>query len=121
MGFTLRAALAVLGTDARVVVAELVPAVVSWARHEMIEVFGKSLTDPRVSIREADAVQIIRSGVSTFDAIMLDVDNGPNALTRKANDALYNFDGRAPARGCAPAAARRVVFAPGSTFPPAAS
>jgi spermidine synthase len=93
MGFTLRAALAVLGADARVVVAELVPAVVSWARDSMAEVFGKSLTDPRVNIREADVIQIIRSGVSTFDAIMLDVDNGPEGLTRKANDALYDFQG----------------------------
>jgi spermidine synthase len=93
MGFTLRAALAVLGADARVLVAELVPAVVSWARDSMAEVFGKSLSDPRVNIREADVVQIIRSGVSTFDAIMLDVDNGPEGLTRKANDALYDFDG----------------------------
>jgi spermidine synthase len=93
MGFTLRAALAVLRTDARVLVVELVPAVVSWARGSMVEVFGKSITDPRVNIREADVVQIIRSGISTFDAIMLDVDNGPEGLTRKANDALYDLDG----------------------------
>ena len=54
MGFTLRAALAALGPAARIVVAELVPAVVAWARGPMAEVFGNSLTDPRVSIREAD-------------------------------------------------------------------
>ena len=57
MGFTLRAALAALGPDARIVVAELVPAVVAWARGPMAEVFGDSLTDPRVSIREADVGQ----------------------------------------------------------------
>jgi len=93
MGFTLRAALAVLGPDAEVIVAELVPAVVSWARNSMAEVFGKSLSDPRVDIRETDVVQIIRSGGSALDAIVLDVDNGPEGLTRKANDALYTFDG----------------------------
>src|SRR3954451_7069186 len=76
MGFTLRAALAVLGPEARIVVAELVPAVVAWARGSMVEVFGTSLTDPRVTIRESDVGHLIRSGRSTFDAILLDVDNG---------------------------------------------
>src|ERR1700712_5632706 len=61
MGFTLRAALAVLGTGARIVVAELVPAVVAWARGPMAEIFGDSLTDPRVSIREADVGDVMRS------------------------------------------------------------
>ena len=60
MGFTLRAALAVLGTEARIIVAELVPAVLAWARGPMAEIFGKSLTDPRVSIREADVGHLIR-------------------------------------------------------------
>ena len=62
MGFTLRAALAALGADARIVVAELVPAVLAWARGPMAEVFGSSLTDPRVSAREADVADLIRSG-----------------------------------------------------------
>ena len=93
MGFTLRAALAVLGTEARIIVAELVPAVLAWARGSMVEVFGKSLTDPRVSIRESDVGHLIRSGRSTFDAILLDVDNGPEGLTRKGNDALYDLEG----------------------------
>ena len=98
MGFTLRAALAALGTDARIVVAELVPAVLAWARGSMASVFDKSLTDPRVSIREADVGHLIRSGRSTFDAILLDVDNGPEGLTRKANDALYDLEGLSAAR-----------------------
>ena len=98
MGFTLRAALAALGPDARIVVAELVPAVVAWARGPMAEVFGDSLTDPRVSIREADVGQLIRSDASAFDAILLDVDNGPEGLTRKANDALYDLKGLSAAR-----------------------
>ena len=98
MGFTLRAALAVLGTEARIVVAELVPAVVAWARSSMAEVFGKSLTDPRVSVREADVGDLIRSGRSPYDAILLDVDNGPEGLTRKSNDRLYDLEGLSAAR-----------------------
>jgi spermidine synthase len=93
MGFTLRAALTVLGSEARITVAELVPAVLRWARGSMVEVFGTSLTDPRVSIREADVGHLIRAGRSTFDAILLDVDNGPEGLTRKNNDALYDLEG----------------------------
>ena len=77
MGFTLRAALAVLGSDARIVVAELVPAVIAWARGPMAGIFGDCLTDPRADIREADVVDVIRSHQSAFDAILLDVDNGP--------------------------------------------
>ena len=98
MGFTLRAALVALGPDARIVVAELVPAVVAWARGPMAEVFGTSLTDPRVSIREADVGEVIRSDAAAFDAILLDVDNGPEGLTRKANDALYDLKGLGGAR-----------------------
>jgi spermidine synthase len=93
MGFTLRAALAVLGPEARIMVAELVPAVIAWARGPMAPLFGGSLSDPRASIREADAVDVIRSHASVFDAILLDVDNGPEALIRKANDSLYDSKG----------------------------
>ena len=93
MGFTLRAALTVLGPDAKIVVAELVPAVVAWARGPMAEIFGDSLNDPRVSILETDVTEVIRSKPRAFDAILLDVDNGPEGLTRKANDALYNSAG----------------------------
>jgi spermidine synthase len=93
MGFTLRAVLAAIAGEARIVVAELVPAVLAWARGPLAEVFGDSLSDPRVSIREADVGHLIRSGRSRFDAILLDVDNGPAALTRKANDGLYDLAG----------------------------
>jgi spermidine synthase len=93
MGFTLRAALTVLGAEARIVVAELVPAVIAWAREPMADLFGNSLTDPRASIREADVIDVIQSSPSAFDAILLDVDNGPEALIRKANDALYDLKG----------------------------
>jgi len=93
MGFTLRAALAALGSEARIMVAELVPAVIAWARGPMADLFGDSLDDPRASILSADVVDVIRSRPSAFDAILLDVDNGPEGLIRKANDALYNAVG----------------------------
>ena len=93
MGFTLRAALAVLGSEARIVVAELVPAVIDWARGPMAEIFGDSLVDPRASIRGADVLDVIRSHAAAFDAILLDVDNGPEGLIRRANDALYDSKG----------------------------
>jgi spermidine synthase len=93
MGFTLRAALAVLGPEARITVAELVPAVIAWARGPMADLFGDSLDDARVSIRSADVIEVIQSHASAFDAILLDVDNGPEGLIRKANDALYDPKG----------------------------
>jgi spermidine synthase len=93
MGFTLRAALAVLGSEARITVAELVPAVIAWARGPMAGIFGDSMTDPRVSIREGDVADVIKAKASAFDAILLDVDNGPEGLIRKANDALYDLGG----------------------------
>jgi spermidine synthase len=98
MGFTLRAALAELGGDAEVIVAELVPAVVTWARGPMAELFGGSLDDPRVVVRETDVAGLIRSGAATYDAILLDVDNGPEGLSREANDGLYDMAGLATAR-----------------------
>src|SRR5450631_2532044 len=93
MGFTLRAALAVLGEGARVMVAELVPAVIAWAHGPMAEIFGDSLSDPRADIRSADVVEVIRTHTGAFDAILLDVDNGPDGLIRRANDALYDSKG----------------------------
>lgn len=93
MGFTLRAMLAEVGEDARVAVSELVPAVVAWARGPMAEIFGSSLADPRVSIRECDVSGMIRSGRAAYDAILLDVDNGPEGLTRPGNDRLYDEGG----------------------------
>jgi spermidine synthase len=98
MGFTLRAALAELGSDAQVTVAELVPAVVAWAQGPMAEVFGDSLTDSRVSIFEGDVGGLIRSSRSAYDVILLDVDNGPEGLTREANDSHYDMAGLSAAR-----------------------
>ncbi len=93
MGFTLRAALSALGVDAQVVVAELVPAVVAWAKGPMAEVFAGSLADARVGIHEGDVGEAIRTGPARYDAILLDVDNGPDGLTRDSNDVLYAANG----------------------------
>lgn len=98
MGFTLRAALAALDGDAAVTVAELVPEVVAWARGPMAEIFGGCLDDPRVTIREADVGQLIRAQAAAWDAILLDVDNGPEGIVYKGNDALYGTAGLAAAR-----------------------
>jgi spermidine synthase len=98
MGFTLRAALAGLGGDAEILVAELVPAVMAWARGPMAELTGDCLDDRRVNIREVDVGAVITSGRASFDAILLDVDNGPEGSSRSANDSLYNLRGLEAAR-----------------------
>ncbi|BCP51688.1 spermidine synthase [Kaistia sp. 32K] len=99
MGFTLRAALAEFGPDAAITVAELVPAVVAWARGPMQPVFGDCLDDPRVKIHVGDVGDPIRAGRGSFDAILLDVDNGPDGLTRESNDGLYTLQGLGAAYG----------------------
>jgi spermidine synthase len=97
MGFTLRAALGVLGPHARIDVAEIVPQVVAWARGPMAELHGTSLTDPRVHIEEADVGALIAQAAArrdtAYDAILLDVDNGPDGLSRPGNDRLYGKAG----------------------------
>ena len=93
MGFTLAAALRHVGDDAQVVVAELVPAVVAWNRGPLGGVAGHPLQDPRVSVYEGDVARVLRSGQQTYDAILLDVDNGPEGLTRQENDWLYGVNG----------------------------
>jgi spermidine synthase len=98
MGFTLRAALAVLPPGAEVVVAELVPAVVGWARGPLAELFAGSLDDPRVRVREGDVAEIIGEAAAAWDAILLDVDNGPDGLDRAANDLIYGEAGLAATR-----------------------
>ena len=98
MGFTLRAALAALPERAEIVVAELVPAVAAWARGPLAEIFGGILDDPRVSVRETDVAAPIAEATGTFDAILLDVDNGPDGLTHPGNDRLYDHAGLGRAR-----------------------
>ncbi|MGO4712971.1 spermidine synthase [Bradyrhizobium sp. 2TAF24] len=97
MGFTLRAALQVAGPKAQIVVAELVPAVIAWAKGPLSGLFENALSDPRVDLRQADVTDVIRAKKSFYDAILLDVDNGPEGLTRSANDRLYHSAGLAEA------------------------
>jgi spermidine synthase len=98
MGFTLRAALGALGAKAEIVVAEIVPAVVAWARGPLAGIYGGCLDDPRVHIAEEDVADLIAAREGAYDAILLDVDNGPDGLTRPANDRLYSHTGLAAAR-----------------------
>lgn len=93
MGFTLRAALAILPDEASITVAELVPEVLAWAHGPLAPVFSGSLQDHRVELCEADVGALIASGRKLFDAILLDVDNGPEGLTREFNDNLYSATG----------------------------
>lgn len=96
MGFTLRAALGVFGPGARIVVAELVPAVIAWAKGSLAGLYGDSLADPRGEVREGDVAALIAEG--GWDAILLDVDNGPRGLSRPGNDGLYGPRGLAVAK-----------------------
>jgi spermidine synthase len=98
MGFTLRAALAALGPDARVTIAELVPEIIIWAKGPMAALTAHCLDDPRVRLISGDVVHQIETNPGTFDAILLDVDNGPDGLVRAANDRLYSRDGLKAAR-----------------------
>jgi spermidine synthase len=98
MGFTLRAAQAVVPADARLVVAEIVPELALWARDQMAPVFGDCLGDPRVTLRLGDVGAMIREATGLYDAILLDVDNGPDGVTRAENDTLYGMAGLQAAR-----------------------
>ena len=93
MGFTLAAALKTVGPDAEIVVAELVPEVVEWNRTLIGAPAGQPLTDPRSSVYIGDVGDLIRQSAGVFDAILMDVDNGPEALVRRENDWLYGAPG----------------------------
>lgn len=93
MGFTLRATLTASKPDASITVVELMPAVLAWARGPMAEIFGGSLDDKRVELRQADVIDVIHAAARTYDAVLLDVDNGPEGLMRTENDALYSAGG----------------------------
>lgn len=98
MGFTLRAALAALDGKAHVTVAELVPEIVEWARGPMAELTAGCLDDPRVSLAVCDVADAIDATTASWDAILLDVDNGPDGLVRAANDRIYSPAGLAAAK-----------------------
>ncbi|WP_439547555.1 spermidine synthase [Sandarakinorhabdus sp.] len=98
MGFTLRAVLGRLGADARVTVVELVPGIIEWARGAMAAVTQGCLDDRRVTLTMGDVAAAMAQATAHYDAILLDVDNGPDGLTRAANDGLYSPQGLAAAR-----------------------
>lgn len=89
MGFTLAAALQHLGPTAKVIVAELVPEVVEWNRGPLAHLAERPLEDRRASVWAGDVADAYRGKQSAFDAILLDVDNGPDGLTRRSNNWLY--------------------------------
>lgn len=100
MGFTYRAALQEIGAKGRVVVGEVVPEILDWARGPLAELTGDTLDDPRGSVvlgDVADAIDEAGEG-ERYDAILLDVDNGPDGLVRAGNDRLYSRTGLAKAR-----------------------
>lgn len=93
MGFTLRAALDLLPSTARVVVAELLPEVVDWNRRYLGELAGQPLADPRVNVHTGDVYELISSSVGAFDLILLDTDNGPEGTVTEDNEQLYSHSG----------------------------
>ncbi len=98
MGFTLRAALAQMGPGGRITLAELVPQIIAWARGPMVDLAAGCLDDPRVRLVEGDVAAAIASASGSYDAILLDVDNGPDGLTTPSNDRLYSVTGLATAK-----------------------
>jgi spermidine synthase len=98
MGFTLRAALGRLGPAARVTVVEIVPEIIDWARGPMAALTAGCLDDPRVQLAMGDVAVSIGAASKRYDAILLDVDNGPSGLVRAANDGLYSMKGLAAAK-----------------------
>jgi len=89
MGYTLAAALRALGAEGSVTVAELIPTVVAWNRGPLSALAGNPLQDGRVTLQEVDVAQVLRAARQAYDAVLLDVDNGPEGLARKENDWLY--------------------------------
>jgi len=100
MGFTLRAVLDVVPMSAKVMVAEILAVVVAWNLAELAHLARSPLEDPRVAVVERDVAEIIAAGPSAFDAVLLDVDNGPAALTVAKNERLYSSAGLAAIRSC---------------------
>ena len=93
MGFTLASVLAAVGSKAEVTVAELIPEVVDWNRGPLGERSGNPLDDPRTKVYVGDVAKLLRQSSACFDVIALDVDNGPEGLTKSANDWLYSMQG----------------------------
>jgi spermidine synthase len=103
-GFTLRAALGPVASDATVVVAEMLGAVIAWNRNPAFPLASDALADPRVTVMQQDVVEVIREARESFDSIILDVDNGPAALSAEGNGRLYDSAGLHDARAALRAA-----------------
>ncbi|WP_156842514.1 spermine/spermidine synthase domain-containing protein [Novosphingobium aquimarinum] len=114
MGYTLRAALAVIGSDANVIVAEIVPEIIAWAHGPMHKLTAGCLDDPRIMLVNEDVAMLIGAARQAYDAILLDVDNGPDGLSRPANDNLYD---RAGLRAAMNALRPRGILAVWSAYP----
>jgi spermidine synthase len=93
MGYTLAAALKAVNADSQVTVAELIPEVVEWNKGSLGNCAGNPLQDPRTQIHIGDVKELLTSRAPTFDAILLDVDNGPKGLTHEDNNWIYSEDG----------------------------
>ncbi len=93
MGFTLRAALGLLDAGAHITLAELLPEIIDWAEGPMAELTDGCLDDPRLALVECDVIELIEDGRGTYDAILLDVDNGPDGLITPRNNRLYSAKG----------------------------
>ena len=95
LGYTLRAVLDAMPAESRVVVAEIFPAVVEWNRAELADLAGSPLLDPRVRVETTDVADLMKNSPAAFDAVLLDVDNGPDAFTIARNRGLYGPRGLA--------------------------
>ena len=93
MGFTAAAALRRLGADGRLIIGELMPAVVAWNRGPLAPLAGSPLADPRVTVEVGDVAALLRDRPAGFDLILLDVDNGPHGMTTSGNGWLYGVEG----------------------------
>lgn len=115
LGFTLRGVLDYLGAEAQVDVVELVPQVVAWNREYLWELNGALLDDPRVHVIEADAVALIYAGAShSYDAMILDVDNGPTGMVKASNSSLYSHRGLRAVRKLLKAGGRAAYWSAGT-------
>ena len=113
LGFTLRAALRVMAEDARIVVAEILEEVIRWNRDPAYAISTDALADPRVEVRHADVADVLREDEEGFDAILLDVDNGAQAMTTAGNAALYRDRGIRLAAGALRPAGRLAYWSAG--------
>ncbi len=113
MGYTLRAALDLLGPQARFTIAELVPAVIAWNRGPLAGLSGHALTDARVDLVEGDVADLIASARSTYDAILLDVDDGPEDRPHGATDHLFKEPGLRAAHAALRIGGVFAVWSPG--------